>query len=197
MSPETSGGLADRQPTYSFPNMEGSRLLGELILYIAERCKADATFGAIKLNKLLWWADFLSYAKDGQPITGVEYRKLARGPAPVRLVDVREALVRAGAAKVVEKAYFSGLQARVVPLRAADVSLFTGEQLGLVDGLIDELWGQAAADVSEESHGKAWRVREINDLIPYEAIFLSDAPTTRADIDRTHELAEQLGWERA
>ena len=196
MSPKTTGDLAERQPTYSFPEKEGSRLLGELILYIAERSKNDLAFGAIKLNKLLWWADFLSYARDGEPITGVEYRKLAKGPAPVLLEAVRNGLVREKAAKIVERKYYSHVQLRVVPLRDADTSLFTTEQLELVDGLIDEHWGQSAAEVSEESHGKAWRVRKINDLIPYESVFLSDAPTTRADIERTHELAERFGWAR-
>ena len=197
MSPETHGGLADRQPSYSLAKKDGSRLLGELILYIAGQCEEDPTFGAVKLNKLLWRADFLSYARDGEPITGVEYQKLRQGPAPVRLVPVRRALVEDGSAKIVERIYFNHAQARVVPLRDADTSAFTKEQLQLVDDLIDEFWGQSASDISEESHGKAWQARELKDLIPYEAVFLSDAPISADDVSRTHELAEERGWERS
>ena len=113
MLPETSGDLADRQPTYSFPKKEGSRLLGELILYIAKRCEADPTFGAVKLNKLLWWSDFLFYARAGQPITGVEYQKLPAGPAPVQLVPVRNVLIEAGDAKIVRQRYHARMQMRL------------------------------------------------------------------------------------
>ena len=65
MSPNPTGDLADLRPTYGFQIKDGSRLLGELILYIAERCAEDPIFGAVKLNKLLWRADFLAYARDG------------------------------------------------------------------------------------------------------------------------------------
>ena len=35
--------------------------------------QADSKFGATKLNKILWWSDFLACAQRGKPITGIEY----------------------------------------------------------------------------------------------------------------------------
>ena len=47
----------------------------ELVLYIASRCERDPTFGAVKLNKELFFSDFWAYAEFGEPITGAEYIK--------------------------------------------------------------------------------------------------------------------------
>ena len=68
--------------------------LGELILYIASRCERAQYFGKTKLNKILFYADFLYYKKTGDSITGQEYMRLDQGPAPRRLVPVVEALKR-------------------------------------------------------------------------------------------------------
>ena len=193
----TIGPIGGRKPTYRFAKHNGDQLLGELILYIAKRCEADPTFGATKLNKILWWADFLSYARNGEPVTGVEYQKLPAGPAPVRLLPVREALIRAGNAKLVEQRRHLHMQMRLVPLREADTTLFTDTQLAVVNEQIYELWGQTASEISNDSHGKAWESRAMQESIPYEAIFLSDLPISPSDVRRTHELADEHKWERA
>lgn len=66
--------------------------LKELILYLADRSNNDEKFGATKLNKLLFYADFLAYVYLGTSITGQEYQVLDQGPAPRRLVPVRESM---------------------------------------------------------------------------------------------------------
>ena len=185
-----------RKPTYRFDELNGDQRLGEMILYVAERCEEDPTFGATKLNKILWRADFLAYARHNEPITGAEYRKAPQGPVPVRLVQVRNALLKDAAVTIQERRYYSKVQLRVIPLRKANRDLFTDRQLDVVDELIDEFWGQLAIKVSEDSHGKAWEGREMGQSIPYQAIFLSDDPNFPSDVRRTHELAEQHGWER-
>jgi hypothetical protein len=57
-------------------------------LLIATRSEGDEPFGAVKLNKLLFYADFFAYVKFGECITGQEYQKLAQGPAPRRMLPV-------------------------------------------------------------------------------------------------------------
>ena len=75
------------------PNDEKLR---ELILLIAEWCQSDPKFGAIKLNKLLFHADFSAFLTHGEPITGQEYFKLPQEPAPRRLKPVTEAMIKRG-----------------------------------------------------------------------------------------------------
>ena len=67
--------------------------LKELMLYVVEKSETDPTFGAIKLNKILFFSDFLMYWKTGKSITGQEYMKLERGPAPRRLLPVQKELL--------------------------------------------------------------------------------------------------------
>ena len=66
-------------PHTTRPNDEKLR---EMILLISERRQADPKFGAIKLNKLLFHADFSAFLTHGEPIAGKEYLKLPQGPAP-------------------------------------------------------------------------------------------------------------------
>ena len=82
-----------KAPNFGLNDTNGEQMLGELILYVAGKCSEDRMFGAIKLNKILWWSDFLAYAQYGRPITGVQYRRLGHGPAPRQFIPVRDALV--------------------------------------------------------------------------------------------------------
>jgi hypothetical protein len=45
------------------------RKVKEFTLYIAKRCAGARYFGAIKLNKIIWKADFSSFAALRVPIT--------------------------------------------------------------------------------------------------------------------------------
>src|ERR1035437_1475045 len=56
--------------------------LRELVLYIATASEGDEPFGKVKLNKILFFADFEAYRRFVRSITGHEYQKLAQGPAP-------------------------------------------------------------------------------------------------------------------
>lgn len=180
--------------TFKFADGDEKRLR-ELILYISAQCQNDSRFGATKLNKILWWADFLSYAQYGKPITGIEYQRLGNGPAPRRLVPVRNAMQAAGEIAFAEVAVRGGhIQKKIVPLRQPDLDLFGPTDIAVVDDVIRALWKKTATGVSSLSHGKAWEVAADGESIPYEAVFLSDDPVNRYDVARTKELARQFGW---
>lgn len=189
--------MLGKPPTYSFPELNGEARLRELILYIATRCETDHRFGATKLNKILAFADFVAYFRRRRPITGVEYMRLPQGPVPRRLKPVTAdmELKHEMVMRTVQDGKFE--QKRVVPLRAADLSLFSPDDIAIVDEMIHAFWGKTAKAVSEFSHGMAWKVAGDKELIPYEAVFLSDEALTDYDIARTHELARRFGWQFA
>ena len=59
----------------------GDDRLGEAIVYVAERMAGDpGGQGAVKLNKILWWADFESFRERRRSVTGAVYQKLNEGP---------------------------------------------------------------------------------------------------------------------
>ncbi len=168
--------------------------LAEAILYVCGACETDAAFGMIRLNKILFEADFLSFSLRGIPITGVRYQRLERGPAPKAMVPrLRDLQERQEL--VIRSADFIGRpQQRPIALRRADLSVFSGEDVALLDQIIRESWGKTGAEVSEQSHRIAWKTRENGDDIPYEAAWLSnDAPTAK-EILKTEQLAIQHGW---
>ena len=184
-----------KEPTFAVPDAESEVRLRELILYIATECQDDVSFGATKLNKILWWSDFLSFAEYGEPITGIEYQRLRNGPAPRRLLPVRDQMVARGDIVMAEVMGRGGyIEQRLVPLRAATLDVFDSTDIATVDYVIKALRRRTARGVSNLSHGKAWEVASDGDRIPYEAVFLSDAPINRSDVARTRELARQLGW---
>ena len=182
--------------TYGAKDAESDQRLGELALYIADKCRDDPNFGATKLNKILWWADFLRYGESGKSITGAQYQALEHGPAATRLLPVQRKLIDAGDAKVDEVSWVGYTQKRLVPLREPNLKLFSAKDLERVNRVISFLRNQTARQASEDSHGRAWQIaRRRQDLaIPYEAVFLSDRTPDEYDRARAAQLARQHGW---
>lgn len=179
---------------FGYPVHRGQQRFRELILYIAERCKDAEFFGATKLNKILYHADFRAFRRFGIPITGAKYFRLPNGPAPFPMVPVRRELEEEGALVIEYRPVGNRTQERVVPLRAPFLDLFTKDELNVVDEVIRELWGQTAEETSDASHDIIWKTRRDGDLIPYEAVYLNDGPLTDKEIERTRQLASEFGW---
>jgi hypothetical protein len=167
--------------------------LKELIVYIASKCQDDPAFGTIKLNKILFQADFRAYRLRGRPITGTPYFRLKHGPVPKAVVPIMRELHQDDAVRTQTRLVGGREQKRPIALRPADLSYFSGEDIAIVDDIILELWGRSATAVSEESHGIQWRTRFDRDPIPYETAYLSDDPVTPEEIQRAEELIRDLG----
>jgi hypothetical protein len=168
--------------------------LAELILYISQKCATDPKFGATKLNKILYLSDFLSFGNFGEPITGVEYQHLRLGPAPRRLIPVRDALQSAGKLVVQSLTFKSGKQqTRTVNLTDPNLKLFSGREIALVDSVIEDLWNLDADESSEFSHRfVGWKMTKEGANIPYGSIFISDEPLSAAETLRGQALAREL-----
>jgi uncharacterized phage-associated protein len=147
--------------------------LGELLLYVAQRLEGDPHGGATKINKVLFFSEFAFMRTHGRPITGAEYQKLDRGPAPRRLLPVREWLIESGAARLETSVHRGYHLARLTPLRDFNRSMFTDDEIAQVDEVIDDLHSYSAIQVSEMSHAETgWRMVEFGETIPYEAAYL-------------------------
>lgn len=167
--------------------------LAELILYVAARMADDPSFGATKLNKVLFFADFYHYAQHGRSITGAEYQKLKHGPAPRQLLPVQRALTLKGDAVVRRGQVGPYTQKRLLPLRDPDLSRFAGSEIALVDEIISVLSERSAVEVSELSHCTVgWRIANEGETIPYDSVFLYDEPLTESDRHHAREVAERL-----
>ena len=56
--------------------------LAELMLLAADRLHTDPSYGATKLNKALFFSDFLHYKRHGDLISAAVYQRLPRAPGP-------------------------------------------------------------------------------------------------------------------
>ena len=163
----------------------------ELVLYLASRSADDPKFSATKLNKLLFFADFLAYAYLGKPITGHRYQKLPNGPAPIALLPVVRRMEERGDCEWTEKSYFGRPQKRLKAHRGPDMSRFSEEEIDLIDDVIAQVWDRNATEVSDLSHQFAgWQAVGIQEEIPYETIFvLPPRPLTKSELDHARRLA--------
>jgi len=169
--------------------------LKELMLYVAARSATDPNFGAIKLNKILYFSDFLMYGRTGQSITGCTYQKLDHGPAPREIVRERKAMAKKGEATTAACIAYGHTQKRLVPLREANLDVFTASEISLVDFVIEALQEHNARQVSDMTHDETgWKLAALREDIPYNTVFLAPSEPTSADRERAYQLAAESGW---
>lgn len=175
-------------------NLEGGqRRLREAILYVAQRCQNAPSFGLIKLNKILWRADFVSFVERGQPVTGRQYQRLEQGPAPVEMKPVLNELLRDGLARIERARVVNYDERRVMPLADPNLSLFSKSDLDQLDRSIAFYWDKTGKETSDQSHGVAWKTRENGEGMPYELAYLSDEPLSADAKARMLKRAEAKG----
>jgi hypothetical protein len=175
---------------FSFPSPESESRFRELILYISEKSATDPKFGATKLNKILYFSDFLAFGRFGKPITGFEYQREKNGPVPKQLLPVRKEMIQRGELALQPVTLTGGrVQHRTVNLRKPNLDVFAADEIALVDSIIEKLRGYTADEVSELSHQMVgWKIADPGESIPYETVFVSAEPLTEADILRAREL---------
>jgi hypothetical protein len=172
----------------------GREKFKELILYIAQQSEGDSTFGATKLNKILFFCDFLSYRAYGESITGQRYFKLPFGPAPRALKPVVNELIDAEACIKVSRSRFGFPQETILAKREANLDVFRSRDIALADYVLRHLRDNDATEVSNLSHEFiGWQLAGDQEDIPFETIFLGDprkVKLTEEEIRYGQELSE-------
>lgn len=152
----------------------------ELILHIATACAADEKCGAVKLNKILFYADFLAYYRRGKSITGQPYFAIKDGPAPQQFIPIRESMIEEKAIAIQKlEVGMASPMTRVVPLRPPNYSKLEAEDIAIVDFVISKLKSMNGAEVSAMSHRfKGWKAAFDNGAktkIPYASVLFDPA----------------------
>jgi putative zinc finger/helix-turn-helix YgiT family protein len=120
-----------------------------------------------KLQKLLFYADFLCYKRYGYQITGLAYIHHHYGPVPANHDLVQWALVTMGAIDVKpSEGPFGG--ELIISLGEPDRSLFNEEEIEVIDAVIDYFKDFTASKISEFSHGElGYSKTGFKDIISY------------------------------
>jgi hypothetical protein len=165
----------------------------ELLIFIASRSEGDETYGATKLNKLLFFSDFLAYRRLGQSITNAKYQRLPKGPAPRKLKPVVRELEAANDIVQVKRDSFGYVQERVIARRDADLNVFSAEEIGVVTEVLQRFRGMNATQISDYSHEFAgWQLAEDGEDIPYSTVLVSFEEPSAADRQFAESQRESL-----
>jgi len=182
-------------PTLVVPLPGGQARVREAILYIAFKCAGSRYFGGVKLNKIIWKADFNSFAARGLPVTGRAYKRRPFGPALHEMLPVHRNMTREGLIRVEKRDFGDGfVEDRTIACAEPRFSYLGPEDIAFIDKAIEYYWEMTGGETSDESHGPAWRTRKDNDPMPYELAYLNDKPLTLPQIVHIESLIYEKGW---
>ena len=144
-----------------------SNRLKNLMLYVLEQL--GDTFQT-KMNKVLFYIDFLSYRERGRAISGLSYMAIDFGPVPQRWDRVYSGFEEiVPQSKLVKDQECTILTA----ISKADMSAFSMQEISLINKVCDKLNKVNAKTISELSHQEpAWqKYHNQPSPIPFEEAF--------------------------
>lgn len=143
--------------------------LKNVMLYVLEHCQE---VWCTKMNKLLFYIDFLSYRERGVAMTGLCYRAIDFGPVPERWERVYSQFdeIRQEVRTIGE---YEGIILQSD--QAADTSIFSEDELYVLQTVCERLGECSSRSLSCMSHEEtAWQIyHAMHEIIPYfEAFYL-------------------------
>lgn len=161
--------LPDNFSGYRKPNFNK---LVEMVVYFTEKVKVTPT----KMNKLLFYSDFLHYKLTGISISGTRYFAHTHGPVPKKFRTLFDYLSDQQIVDIVSVQYPSGLVGEEFiksPSKTFNSDLFDETEIKILDRIISKFDKYNAREIRELSHEeKAWIDNEKNKgLIDYNYSF--------------------------
>jgi uncharacterized protein YwgA len=171
--------------------------LKNLTHYICHKVSDPAKLGKTKLNKILYYSDMLYYLHHLQPITGETYIKKQFGPASKHLDDSLHNLKNEGKITEREQAVFDFTRQELVSLKKPDISGFSGEEIALIDEVIQAIaYNHTAESISDLSHDETWEITRYEEEIPYFTILGHTVPPSDEALAWAHrKIKEKYGVE--
>jgi hypothetical protein len=178
-------GIRKLEPKNLPPIAPSNEKLAELVVLVSRFSESDPLFGSIKLNKTLFFIDFLAYRTLGKPVTGQEYFALENGPAlryRARLWNAMQK--RKDIAVRKEPTVFDNDKERTLALRDPDVTKFSPNELGLIFKVIEALRTATGRELSDLSHTLfGWQLSKEKETIPYSTALVGQRKPTHAEIE--------------
>jgi len=124
-----------------------------------------------KMNKLMFYADFLAFKELGCAITGTAYRRLQYGPVPVDFGTLQDGMECEDIVAVDEGAYPNGTEFVILRAGPAASGLgieFTRDELAVLECVADQFKGDGSKAISDRSHREeAWMKTPHKGLISF------------------------------
>lgn len=144
----------------------------EVLLYVLERTAGKPNVGMTVLYKLLYFIDFDYYEKYEEQLMGLTYFKNTHGPTPREFIKVIDEMKKSKELEEVNSSYFKFDQRKFLPRKKADISKLTGQELKMIDNVLDRYADKSAAELSSLSHDDTpWAVAEDKENLEYDHVF--------------------------
>jgi putative zinc finger/helix-turn-helix YgiT family protein len=136
---------------YAIPSFEK---FANIVLFYLE---ANENIFKVKMNKLLFYSDFLHFKRFGQSISGYMYQAIQMGPVPFRYDAIYDLLTYEDFIAFVFTEVNSSQVDKPVPLKKFDKELFKPSELEVLDEIFKRFNKMNTAELIELSHNeKGW-----------------------------------------
>lgn len=144
--------VPDHTTGYRLPILEK---ITHLILYFSERTQTWKT----KLNKLLFYSDFLSFKHYGSGISGLDYRAINMGPVPANFDKIYELVCEGESLKKEYIEYTNGYYGELfLPLETFNKTLFDESELEVMEVVSEKFKNKKTEEIIRISHQEpAWK----------------------------------------
>lgn len=160
---------ADIYTGYKTPNVDK---LIQMVVFFAQKMKPFKT----KMNKLLFYADFLKFKETTFSMSGMKYVAIDHGPVPNNYQSIFEYICNEGFIDVKSIDFSEGYQGnQFIPSERYefDNSLFTSQEIDILNEVVARFENMSSREISDISHLElAWTHNVGNkDFISYEYAF--------------------------
>jgi putative zinc finger/helix-turn-helix YgiT family protein len=164
--------LADIYSGYRNPNFEK---FTEMVVYFSDKLSPFKT----KMNKLLFYADFLMFKQSCFSISGVRYKAIDMGPVPNNFQSIFEYLANKDEIDIYTTEFpngYTGEQFKARKDRKFNAELFTENELETLEKVATVFKETSTSDIIELSHlEEAWKKNaKEKSVISYEYAFELD-----------------------
>ena len=151
--------------------------LKEALHYVIENCTDTSRLGAIRLNKILWFADSHAYRENAITITGDGYVRRKFGPVPKHVLAALRELQEEAKIVVREVPYTTRKTFReFISIKAPETYELSDADKDCLTAYTDIICTEfTAARISEISHDQVWEAADDGEEIPMYTIFAAQA----------------------
>lgn len=155
-----------RRSIYNGFGVHSVRRVSEMVKFFV--CQEGGVFPT-KLNKEMFYADFLHYKLHGQSISGLQYQAIQYGPVPVHYDTIYDNID--GISKDIVISH--NMESTRLSCEGFDASVFTEQELQTLNAVLAMAQPMNTKELIDKSHEEeAWLNHcEGNELIPYSEAF--------------------------
>ena len=146
-----------------------------LVHLVIQESDDPEKLGAVRLNKILWFADTEAYRITGNSISGAKYVRRKNGPVPAQILKSIRELEIDGKISV-EEPQFRHSPRLFKSLQPANDSMFSEWEQAIVKNLTELIClNFSAYGISEFSHDDVWDAASDGEEIPLTATLIKDS----------------------